>query len=187
MTLAWITYRAEDAVNNIKKGKWAPTEASIGKLLTALRSGKLNAHGMFEDERSPHLIETAVWSTFEITVKPMKFIGHSSRMPIVVAQRLGPPHTRLLSITVPAAKVRKLWPAAKRTAVAEMRCQAHLVAEMRRARDRAPKPKGDFLADCQARFPGLSERAFERAWGGAVRETGAVNWSKGGRPRKSSY
>jgi hypothetical protein len=29
--------------------------------------------------------------------------------------------------------------------------------------DRAPKPKHDFSADCQARFLGLSKRGFERA------------------------
>ena len=62
---------------------------------------------MFEGERIPHPIETAVWSNFEIVVEPMWFGGHTSRMPIVIAQRMGAPRTRLLSATVPAAKVRK--------------------------------------------------------------------------------
>ena len=53
MALAWITYRTEQAIINIKHGRWAPTEAAISDLLSALRSGKLIAHGMFEGERIP--------------------------------------------------------------------------------------------------------------------------------------
>ena len=191
MALAWITYRTEQAVINIKGDTgWAPTEAAIRDLLSALRSGKLIAHGMFEGERIPHPIETAVWSTFEIVVEPMMFVGHmflpTSGTPVVIARRIGPPQTQLLSPTVPAAKIRKLWPAAKRTAAAAMRCQEYLLTEMKRSLDRAPKPKPDFLADCQARFPGLSKRGFERAWANAIRVTGAVGWSKAGRRRKTS-
>ena len=69
MALAWITYRSEQDVVDIKHGRWAPTKAAIRDLLSALRSGKLIAYGMFEGERIPHPIETAVWSTFEIVAK----------------------------------------------------------------------------------------------------------------------
>jgi hypothetical protein len=191
MALAWITYRTEQAVINIKGDtRWGLTEAATRDLLSALRSGKLIAHGMFEGERTPHPIETAVWSTFEIVVQPMMFVGHmflpTSGTPVVVAQRMGPPQTQLLSATVPAPKLRKLWPAAKRTAAAETRCQEYLAAEMERSLDHAPKPKSEFLVDCQARFQGLSERGFERAWSNAIRSTDAVGWSKVGRRRKSS-
>jgi hypothetical protein len=190
MALAWITYRTEQAVINIRGGRWAPTNAAIRELLAALRLGKLIAHGMFEGERISHPIETAVWSNFEILNKPTMFLGHmsppTSIRPCIIAQRLGHPHTRLLDVTVPAAKVRKLWPAAKRTRAAEKRCEEFLVAEMNRSPDRAPEPKSDYLADCQARFPGLGERGFERAWANAIRLTGAAGWSKAGRRRKSS-
>jgi hypothetical protein len=101
MALAWITYRTEQAVINIKgDAGWAPTKAAIRDLLSALRSGKLIAHGMFEGERIPHPIETAVWSTFEIVIEPMMFVGHmflpTSGTPVVIAQRMGPPQTQLL-------------------------------------------------------------------------------------------
>jgi hypothetical protein len=185
MALTWIAYRTETAVANIKSGQWVPTEASIRQLLSALRSGKLSSHGMFEGERIPHQFETAVWANVEIVVKPMRFVGHPSLMPIVIAQTMGAPQTQLLA-TVPAAKVRKLWPAAKRTVVAETRCQAYLVAEMGRSTDRQPKPKRNFLADCQVRFPDLSERAFERAWGNAKTLAGGAGWGRPGRPSKSS-
>ena len=157
-TLAWISYRTEQAVINIKDGRWAPTKAAIRDLLSALRSGKLIAHGMFEGERIPHPIETAVWSTFEIVVKRMMFAGQklpTSGTPVVIAQTMGTPQSRLLSATVPAAKVRKLWPVAKQTAGATARCQEYLLTEMKRSPDRSPKSKSDLLADCQARFPGL--------------------------------
>jgi hypothetical protein len=191
MALAWITYRTEQAVINIKDGRWAPTKAAIRDLRSALRSGKLIAHGMFEGERIPHQIETAVWSTFEIVVRWMIWAGHTflptSGAPVVIAQRMGPPQTRLLGATVPAAKLRKLWPVAKRTAAAETRCQEHLVTEMKRSLDRAPNPKRYFRANCQARFLGVTERGFERAWAKAIKRTGAVGWRKAGRPRKSSH
>jgi hypothetical protein len=191
MALAWITYRNEQAVINIRDGRWAPTKAAIRDLLSALRSGKLIAHGMFEGERMPHPIETAAWSTFEIVIKRMMFAGHmflpTSGTPVVIGQRMGPQEIQLLSATVPAAKVKKLWPTAKRTAAAATRCQEHLVTEMKRSLDRAPNPKPDVLADCQARFPGLSERGFERAWANAIELTGADGWRKPGRRRKSSH
>jgi hypothetical protein len=100
MVLAWIAYRTETAVSNIKSGRWVPTEASIRQLLSALRSGKLCSHGMFEGEPIPHPIATAVWANFEIVVKPMRFVGHPSLMPIVIAQRMGAPQTRLF-VTMP--------------------------------------------------------------------------------------
>ncbi len=191
MVLAWITYRTEQAVINIKHGRWAPTKAAISDLLSALRSGKLIAHGMLECERIPHPIETAVWSSIEIVVKWMKFAGHMSLptagIAVVIAQRMGHPQTWLLSATVPAAKVRKVWPAAKPTAAAETRCQKYLLTEMKRSPDRSPNSKSDLLADCQTRFPGISKRGFERAWVNAIKQTGAVGWGKAGRRRKSSH
>jgi hypothetical protein len=169
MALAWITYRSEQDVADIKHGRWAPTKAAIRDLLSALRSGKLIAHGMFEGERIPRPIETAVWSTFEIVVKSMIFAGNTflptSGTPAVIARRVGLPQTRLLSVTVPAAKVRKLWPAAKQTVAAEARCREYLVTQMKQSLDRAPKPKRDFLADHQARFPGLSKARLRAGLG----------------------
>ena len=75
MALVWITNRTKQAVVDIKHGRSAPTKAAISDLLSALRSGKLCAHGMFEGERIPHPIDTAVWSTFEIVVKRKMFFG----------------------------------------------------------------------------------------------------------------
>jgi hypothetical protein len=127
---------------------------------------------MFEGERIPHPIETAVWSTFEIVVKPKMFPGQmfltTSGTPVVIVPRMGPPQTRLLSATVPAAKVRKLWPAAKQSIAAEAQCQKYLIIEMKRSPDRAPKSSRDLFEDCHARFQGLGKRGFERARAKAI-------------------
>lgn len=103
---------------------------------------------------------------------------------LLVSRSAGPPQIRLLDVTVPSGRLKQLWPVATRTAAAETRCQAYLVAEMQRTPDRAPKPKAAILADCQSRFPGLSERGFDRAWAHAIVVTGA-HWRRGGRPRHS--
>jgi hypothetical protein len=191
-TLARIIYRTEQAfiVNN--DGSGPCRKAAIRDLLSALRSGKLKAHGMFEGEQIPHPIDTAVWCAFEVVVKPTMVPGYraffpSLGTPIVIARRMGPPQTRLLGVTVPAAKVRQLWLVAKRNVAAETGCQKYLIAEMMRSPDRAPRSKADFLADCQARFPCLSARGFDWAWADAIKRTDAVCWSKAGPRGKSSY
>jgi hypothetical protein len=95
MALAWITHQSEQCVSNIKTAKSAPTKEAIRDLLSALRSAKLIAHGMFEGERIPHPVETAVWSTFEIVIKPTLYSGHlrlpTSGAPVAIARRMGPP------------------------------------------------------------------------------------------------
>jgi hypothetical protein len=189
IALAWITHRSEQP--DIRAAKWAPTKAAIRDLLSALQSGRLIAHGTFVGEGIPLPLETAIWSTFEIIVKRTMFAGHmhvpTSGGSIVVAHSTGFPHARILSATVPAGKVRTLWPIAKRTSAAATRCLEYLVVEMNRSPDRAPKPKPQVLADCQARFPGLSERGFDRAWADAIAQTGAVGWRKVGRRGKSKH
>jgi hypothetical protein len=127
MALAWITYRTEQAVIDIKEGRWEPTRVAICDLLSALRCGKLEAHGLFEGESIPHPIEIAVWSACEIIVE------HTvSGAPIVTARSTSPPRTQLLSVTLPAAKIKKRWPKARPTVVATTSCKKYLVAEMRR-------------------------------------------------------
>jgi hypothetical protein len=184
MALVWIAYRTETAVGTIRSGRWMLTKAVIRELLSALRAGRLVAYGLFEGERIPHLIDTAVWVNCEIVVKWMRFTSHLSFMPIVIAHRVGAPQIRLLFVTVSAAKVRRFWPFGRRTAAAETRCRAYLTAAMRRSAERQPKPKREFLADCQAGFPGLSERGFERAWAKAKSSSGAAGWGKAGRPSR---
>jgi hypothetical protein len=87
MALAWITHRSEKCVSNIKTAKWAPTKEAIRDLLSALRSAKLIAHGIFGGGRIPHPLETAVWSTFEIVVKPTLFSGHVASSDVRHASR----------------------------------------------------------------------------------------------------
>jgi hypothetical protein len=80
---------------------------------------------------------------------------------------------------------RPLLPAAQPLTVkAETDCQVWLVSLMTESRQCRPKKKSTYFEVAQKRFPGLSERAFERAWANAIKETGS-NWGKAGAPKKS--
>lgn len=73
-------------------------------------------------------------------------------------------------------------PPPKQTVRAERDCQAWLADQVRASPDVRPKPRADFEAEARRRFPGLSGRAFERAW---AAETKGMAWTDGGRPRKT--
>jgi len=187
MALAWIICRTDQAVTNVRR--WAPGMPAIRDLLSHLRAGKLIARGMFKGELITHPIDAAEWATLEIVVKRMIFAGPGlflAQMPIAIARSLDSSHTPLLRVTLPKVKIRKLWPPAKLAAAAETQCREHLVAEMQRYPDRAPRSKPRFLADLQAAFQGLSKRGFNRAWSDAINQTGTLGWRKAGRRRKSS-
>jgi hypothetical protein len=63
---------------------------------------------------------------------------------------------------------------------AQSRCRRWLAEQMRQSPS-PQKAKAGYRADAKTRFPGLSERAFDRAWAGAVEETGATEWAAPGR------
>jgi hypothetical protein len=67
---------------------------------------------------------------------------------------------------------------------AETNCRAWLADMMRQSPDAPALTKVRALVDAQELFSGLSGRAFERAWRGAVLEANAHAWSAAGR-RKS--
>lgn len=70
------------------------------------------------------------------------------------------------------------------TAAAETKTRAWLTEQMRQSPDAPPDgPRDTYLSNAQQKFA-VSERAFLRAWGVAIAETGAHGWSKAG--RKSS-
>jgi hypothetical protein len=60
-----------------------------------------------------------------------------------------------------------------------------LEGEMRKSTHRRPKPREDFKIEALKMFPGLSARAFDRAWKAAIKAS-AAEWSRPGRPRKKS-
>lgn len=59
---------------------------------------------------------------------------------------------------------------------------ALLIRDMRASPDQRTRRKDDYMGE--AADMGLSERAFNRLWSTAVRESGATAWSRGGAPKK---
>jgi hypothetical protein len=94
---------------------------------------------------------------------------------------------RWTGIRVRKEDVARLWPDVPPVRIATVRaetsCKKWLVHRMRASPELAPSPKTHFRNLARKDFPGLSDRAFQRAWDAAIAETDA-KWSKAGR-RKS--
>jgi hypothetical protein len=69
-------------------------------------------------------------------------------------------------------------------AKAESQCRAWLIEQMRASPHERPMAKEGHLRAAVDKYPGLSERGFERAWARAIEETEA-RWNLAGRPKKS--
>jgi hypothetical protein len=70
----------------------------------------------------------------------------------------------------------------KATIRAEKDCERWLQQLMETSPKKRLQEKRNLLPVARARFPGLSERAFERAWLVAAKTAGADAWIKGGAP-----
>ena len=87
--------------------------------------------------------------------------------------------------TVPARRVRQLWPKSSPSAKAEADCWAWLEQIAKDHPDRQPKPKPRMWGEAKARWPRLSRRAFDRCWAKAVRAApGWARHERRGRPRR---
>jgi hypothetical protein len=75
----------------------------------------------------------------------------------------------------------------KRTVSAQTQCQTWLKEQMEASPNQKPKTIKAYWQAADAKWPGLSKRAFDRAWAGAIKGSGAHKWAKGGRPRKSPH
>jgi hypothetical protein len=75
------------------------------------------------------------------------------------------------------------WPRAPKNLKAERNCERWLAEQMRRSPSKRPRSRSAMWTDARSLFPGLGKRQFDRAWQRAVRETGALEWSRAGRPK----
>ncbi len=69
------------------------------------------------------------------------------------------------------------------TAAAESECVKRLINEMRASPQAGTKTKEAWHTQLKKELPGLSDRAFARAWNKAIKETGA-NWAKAGAKKR---
>jgi hypothetical protein len=70
------------------------------------------------------------------------------------------------------------------TVKAQTNCRKYIIDLILASPDRRSAKKDDIFEKASAMFPGLSVRAFDRAWTEAIATTGAHAWSRAGAPRK---
>lgn len=79
------------------------------------------------------------------------------------------------------------------TAAAVNKCRQWLAQQMRTSPDRRPKPKRHYYQEACEKFPAIGQRTnvkpsrgFEKAWSGAMDDTGSHGvWGRAGAPQKS--
>ncbi len=119
----------------------------------------------------------------EITAVELRPSGRLNRLPAfkwrVLDQRALTKNRSLFvaEFQLPAAAV------VSRSA-AEAACQKWLTGAMRTGPAGTDIPKADWHKSALAKFDGLSRRAFERAWAGAIQNTGASGWANPGAKSK---
>jgi hypothetical protein len=85
--------------------------------------------------------------------------------------------------TVPAWRVRRLWPKSSSAKAEAAECWTWLEQLAKDHPDRQPKPKPSMWGEAKARWPRLSRRAFDRGWCNVI-EAGAT-WARPGRPKRN--
>lgn len=77
------------------------------------------------------------------------------------------------------------WPRPAANIRPENQCFQWLLEEIRQSPTKRSKSKAVFLTEAKARFPGLKDRQFKRAWENALSKAGAEAWKKPGPSRRS--
>src|SRR5262249_48971321 len=86
-------------------------------------------------------------------------------------------------LQVPKASILELSPRREPKVKAEQDCYRWLLAQMQATPKSRPKSQSKFWEEAEQMFRPISHRQFVRAWGNAISESGAQNWSKAGRPK----
>ena len=155
---------------------------SNAKLLGALRSGKIQATGLENGQGSRQTVRTQLWEDLTLTD-----YGGPKATPANNRQWGASGWTTLRFYV---DDVRRLWRQGanvKKRKAAEQ-CSEWLKKQMK-AEDGTPMPKqkrkDEYRREAIRKF-GISRRSFEREWAYAIQET-KCEWSKPGRPKKSSH
>jgi hypothetical protein len=88
------------------------------------------------------------------------------------------------------ASVLKIWPRPSAGSKSRIDCRAWLVDHMRASPSSRPKSKAEYKRAALQMFRRLTARQFAAVWDEAIQESGAISWSKAGRPTtkiKSSH
>ena len=142
-------------------------------LTAALASGEIESWGIPSDAHDRIAIPRQEWIDLRIAQQGPH--DELSRRDGAIAYR---------DVQVEAAQVRKRWPETKAMMTIRAKnernrvCLAKLVERMKETPN-DPVPKKEL----KRQFSDVSDRAFDALFGQAVRESGCVAWSRGGRRR----
>ena len=177
----WIVERTPEAVDGLSIDEEKLPEA-LAEIHDALARGQIAAWSATIQEPVPRELPAATWSIFEFA-----YAEQNGLLYTLTFRPSGSIDERpLKDLRFKSVEVRRHWlgaePASRplTTVAKQTECKRWLSSEMRASPDR-PRPKSQVLAEAKKRFPNLSKRGFDRAWGDAISETGAEKWSKAGR------
>jgi hypothetical protein len=151
--------------------------AARDDLLRKLKSGELQAFGIGRGESMHTPISPITWETITTF-----FLDE----PRIQASDIGTfleENARFQEVRVESSKVRELWPKLPSSSKAATDCRKWLIDQMK-ASPAKPKPKREFRAEALKLFDRLSVRQFNSAWDRAAQDSGAVAWTRAGRPKK---
>jgi hypothetical protein len=84
-------------------------------------------------------------------------------------------------LEVDKSDIAAFWPTPSSTESLQRTCERLLIREMQASPRQKLKSKETLEAEMCALIPGLGNNQFDRAWDVAVKQTGAIAWSKAGR------
>ena len=148
-----------------KQGSRSIIEGAWGEIKQKLLSGELQATGCIDGSLKPEPIAAEVWELawYPHTIWPVP------QEPSIVENRFSKSRSAITGL-------RLFGPLPSAGDVAERNCTDWL-RQLVRSGPQKPGTRSELLDEAQRRFPGLSERGFDRAWKAEAPE----EWKKHGR------
>ena len=181
--IKWIAERTREAVDSAGVDEEA-AEKAVVELLDALARGEVHATGSTAADPVPRPFPPETWASHHIWLEDdgnllWPFVAH------IATER-----EELLYVRLPRMEVLRRWPpldapelVPPSTRGKETACKGWLSAMMR-ANPNQARPKQEVWDEARAKYPGLAERAFNRAWTRAIEDAGATAWGAPGRRAK---
>ena len=167
--IRWITDRTRAAVDGASIDEDA-APAAVCELQDALARGEVHASGSTAADPLPRPFPPETWASHQICIED----DGNLLWPYV--EHIASEREVLLYVRLPRAEVLQRWapldvaePIPTGTKGKETACKGWLTALMRAEPDR-PRPKEEVWAEASHKFPGLAQRAFERAWRDAAKD-----------------
>jgi hypothetical protein len=183
-TARWIAERTPEAVNGLSIDEERLFEI-VSELQGALAAGELRVWARTPNDPVPRELPSQTWAVYQLALEDRNGL----RWIVPILASASPDDARALQdIRLSRDDVLRRWPGGQGSAPphrggtigAEHGCRLWLISLMK-ADPNTPRPKQGLRKEAKARFPGISNRGFDRAWAAAIVQSGAVRWSAPGR------